>query len=63
MASSCGDEEDCLGPLCAHLAKLVCSWKEETWSCKEARHEMHDKDGMYNEAAMEELIILLYKKI
>ncbi len=23
---------------------------------------MHDKDGMYNEAAMEELIILLYKK-
>ncbi len=63
MASSCGDEVDCLGPPYAHLAKPVCSWKQEAWSCKEARHEVHHKDGIYNEAAMEELIVLLYKKI
>ncbi len=44
------------------LLSLFAAEKRKTWSCKEARHEMHDKNGMYNEAAMEELIILLYKK-
>lgn len=62
MASSCGDEVNCLGPPNVHLANPVSSWKQEAWSCKEARPKTHHKDGIYSKAAMVELLVLLYKK-
>jgi len=36
--------------------------EQEALSCKEARHKVYHKAGIYSKAAMEEPLILLYKK-
>jgi len=50
--------------LSLHLSSLqsLLAVEQEALSCKEARHKVYHKAGIYSKAAMEEPLILLYKK-